>query len=131
MHGSLASAFAWLVNHWLAYLDLGMAVVLGVPAGISLLYLYLGRDRPSLLRVLKSSHVALLVLAWYYAINIGAEPGGGWEAFFFVMIGAAFLSVFYSLWGLAKHWYVHTVHILTASYGLIIMYRGALALDPV
>lgn len=65
LHELIAGTFAWLSDHWLGYLDLGlgMTIVLGVPAIISLLYFFLGRRKPIYLRVLKSSHGALLVLA--------------------------------------------------------------------
>jgi hypothetical protein len=130
----VATVFAALAAHWLGPLDRGLWVVLGVPTVISLLYLFLTREKPASLRALKSAHGVLVVLAWFYALAIDAysDPPASWLIYpFYVLVGASFASMVYSMRGTTKIWYVHFVHIFTASYALIVLYRGSFAFDPV
>jgi uncharacterized membrane protein YeaQ/YmgE (transglycosylase-associated protein family) len=134
VHELLASVFAVLADHWLGYLDQGLVTVLGVPAGISVLYFLLGNGARTSVRLLKSCHGVLLVVAWFYALAVDTYDAAAadWLVYpFLVIIGAACASMIYSLWGMSTHRYVHIVHILTASYGLIILYRGLFVFDSV
>ena len=98
---------------------------------ISAVYFVSGLHQPTATRVLKSSHGVLFACTMYplVARHVPVLSLGGWLAYpfwIFLLLGIA--ATAYSLFGYAKRWSLHFLHVFTLLYGSLATLYGMHAL---
>ncbi len=99
---------------------------------ISAIYFAAGTHQPNVKRILKSSHGILFFCTLYPVIarQFSVFVYAGWLSYpFWVFLILAIAATAYSLYGYARHWSLHFLHILTLLYGALATLYGMHALS--